>query len=118
MLQTADQQWKVVFYISSTGDNPVQDFLDQYPSIDAKATRILFNIKEYGLDSVIPRLKKLSGTPLWEIRILGQDSARILYVTKKEKQILVLHAFIKKTNKTPSKEIEIALDRLKEVVDY
>lgn len=108
-------KWKVIFYISSSKDNPVQNFLDQYPQIDSKATRILFNIKEYGLDSVIPHLKKLSGTPLWEIRILGQDSARILYVTRKEKQILVLHAFIKKTNKTPSKEIRIAIDRLKEV---
>lgn len=105
-------KWKVVYYTSPSGDNPVQDFLDQYPQVDAKATRILFNIKEYGLDSVIPHLKKLSGTPLWEIRILGQDNARILYVARKEKQILVLHVFIKKTNKTPSKEIKIALDRM------
>lgn len=107
-------KWKIVYYIAPNGSNPVEDFLDQYPQIDVKATRILFNIKEYGLDSVIPHLKKLSGTPLWEIRILGQDSARILYVTRREKQILVLHAFIKKTNKTPSKEIKTALDRLKE----
>ena len=110
-------KWRVVYYNSSSGDNPVQDFLDQHPNIDAKATRVLFNIREYGLNSVIPHLKKLSGTPLWEIRILGQDSARILYITRKGKQILVLHAFIKKTNKTPSKEIKIALDRLKDVVD-
>lgn len=110
-------KWSVIFYISPSGSNPVQNFLDRYPEIDAKATRILFNIKEYGLSSIIPHIKKLTGTPLWEIRILGQDSARILYVTRKAKQILVLNAFIKKTNKTPSKEIELALDRLKEVID-
>ncbi|MBI2599898.1 type II toxin-antitoxin system RelE/ParE family toxin [Candidatus Daviesbacteria bacterium] len=110
-------KWQVVFYISLSGNNPVQDFLDQYPDIDAKVTRILFNIKEYGLSSVIPHTKKLIGTPLWEIRILGQDSARIFYVTRKEKRILILHAFIKKTEKTPIKEINVALDRLKEVID-
>lgn len=82
-----------------------------------KALRIFSNIEEYGLTFVIPHIKKLTGTPLWEIRILGEDSVRILYVTQKEKQILLLHAFIKKTNKTPTKELNIALIRLKDSLD-
>lgn len=80
-----------------------------------KALRIFSNIEEYGLTSVIPHVKKLTGTPLWEIRILGEDSVRILYVTQKEKQILLIHAFAKKTNKAPLKEINTALMRLKEL---
>ncbi len=104
--------WKVIYYLTETGSNLVKDFLDKRPSAKLKALRILSNIEEYGLITVIPHIKKLTGTPLWEIRILGQDSVRILYVTKAEKQILLLHAFEKKTNKTPLKEIKIALARI------
>ena len=108
-------KWKVVYYISSSGGDPIKEFLDAHPKTKLKAFRIFSNIEEYGLMSVIPHIKKLTGTPLWEIRLLGEDSARILYVTRKEKQVFLLHAFVKKTNKTPSKEIKKALDRLKEL---
>jgi|SRR3989344_8009371 len=109
-------KWQVIYYTTTIGDNPVKKFLDTRPSAKVKAFRIFLNIEEYGLTAAIPHIKKLSGTPLWEIRILGQDSVRILYVTRSEKQILLLHAFDKKTNKTPPKEIKIALDRLAETL--
>lgn len=106
-----DKNWQVFYYISSLGNNPVKDFLDERPSVKLKAFKIFKYIKEFGLATAIPHIKKLVGTPLWEIRILGEDSVRILYVTKREKRILLLHAFVKKTNKTSSKEIKTALSR-------
>ena len=109
-------KWTVIYYVSSSGENPVKQFLDANLKAKAKALRIFSNIEEYGLLSVIPHIKKLTGTPLWEIRILGSDSVRILYVTREAKQVLLLHAFVKKTNKTPSKEIDIALVRLRAVL--
>lgn len=110
-----DQGWKIVYYVSATGENPVKKFLDVHPKAKLKALRILSNIEEFGLNYAIPHIKKLTGTPLWEIRILGEDSVRILYITKQGKQILLLHAFLKKTDKTPKKEINISLARLSEV---
>ena len=107
--------WKVIYYISSSGDNPVRDFLDAHQKAKVKALRIFFNIEEYGLASVIPNIKKLAGTSLWEIRILGEDSVRILYVSKQERQVVLLHAFVKKTDKTPKKEISIALTRFSQL---
>lgn len=108
-------KWRVVYYISPSGNIPVRDFLDEaVPGLKAKALRILFHIEEYGLQVAIPHIKKLAGTPIWEIRILGGDSARILFVTKVEKQILLLHAFYKKTQKTPPREIAFAFKRLSE----
>lgn len=107
-----DKKWQIYYYLSPFGDNPIKDFLDERPSAKAKAFRIFQHIKEYGLNKAIPHIKKLTGTSLWEIRILGEDSIRILYVTKKGKQILLLHAFVKKTAKTPPKEISIALSRI------
>lgn len=110
-----ESSWKVVYYISATSENPVKKLLDAHPTAKLKALRILSNIEEFGLSYAIPHIKKLTGTPLWEIRILGGDSVRILYVTQQGKQILLLHAFIKKTDKTPTKEIKISLARLHEI---
>ncbi len=107
-------KWKIVYYISSSKTNPVKEFLDANLKAKVKALRIFSNIEEYGLTSIIPHIKKLTGTPLWEIRIIGEDSVRILYITRQEKQVFLLHAFIKKTNKTPLKEVNIALIRSKE----
>jgi len=103
----------VSFFIDHRGKNPVGDFLDQNKKIKVKASMIIKNIIEFGLISAIPHTKKLSGLPLWEIRILGKDSTRILYAHQTIDGIVLLHAFKKKTQKTPPKEIDIALQRLK-----
>lgn len=107
--------WKIIYYISPTGNNPVSDFLDTLESnSQTKILRILHNIQEYGLDSVIPHTKKLSGTPFWEIRILGQASIRIIYIIPVKSQVLLLHGFKKKTQKKPLKELAIASKRYQE----
>ena len=109
-----DQQWKITYYTSSSGDNPVSNFLDTLEAnSQSKILRILHNIQEYGINSAIPHIKKLSGTPFWEIRILGKSNARIIYVVPTKDSILLLHGFIKKTDKTPAKELEIANNRYK-----
>lgn len=105
----------VNFYIDHRDKNPVGDFLDKNKDVKVKATIIIKNIIEFGLSSVTPHIKKLSGLPLWEIRILGKSSARILYINKIKNQIVLLHAFKKKSNKTPQKEINTALKRLSEL---
>mgnify|MGYP001593676084 CR=1 FL=1 len=110
-------QWKVTYYVSASGNIPVRDFLNAAGTmLKAKVLRILLHIEEYGLQGAIPHIKKLTGTPMWEIRILGGDSARILFVTQAGKRILLLHAFYKKTQKTSQKEIAIALSRLREYI--
>lgn len=107
-------KWEVVYYISSSGGNPVGDFLDSLDKqTQSKLLRIVTNIQEYGLLSVIPHIKKLSGTSLWEIRVLGKSNARVIYVVPTHAKILLLHGFMKKTNKTPIKEISVALARFK-----
>ncbi len=112
-----DLGWKIIYYTSPSGDNPVSDFLDTLEqNSQSKILRVLHNIQEYGLDSVIPHIKKLTGTPFWEIRILGQNSIRIIYVVPVKFQIFVLHGFKKKTQKTPLKELEIASRRYNEYV--
>jgi phage-related protein len=62
-----------------------------------------------------PYVKHLEG-PLWEMRMKGRAGiARAAYVTAVGKRIVIVHVFVKKTQKTPRREIEIALKRAKEV---
>jgi phage-related protein len=60
----------------------------------------------------MPLVRKMS-PDLWEVRInLSNKIARVLFTIKNQKMIL-LHGFIKKSQKTPNKELEIAEIRLK-----
>lgn len=103
----------VIFYQLKDGQSPVVEFLDSLSDKQtAKVTRILTSIKTYGLLSVLPHVKKLTGIPLWEIRIVGQDNIRIFYIVPQKECVLLLHGFIKKTQKTSIQEINTALRRL------
>jgi len=61
-------------------------------------------------------VKHLRG-PLWEMRMKGKDGiSRALYVTALGRRVVVVRAFVKKTQKTPNREIELALKRAKEIL--
>ncbi len=54
--------------------------------------------------------------PLWEIRLKGKAGiTRALYVTAKEQRVVIVRVFIKKTERTPAGEIDLALQRAKEL---
>ena len=108
-----NKRTKIYYYLSSRGNNPVRDFLDSLSiKQQVKALRIFQHLQEFGATAAIPHLKKLAGTPLWEIRILGKDNIRFLYFIPRQNYILILHGFIKKKQKAPRKEIATALKRL------
>ena len=73
-------------------------------------------IEEFGLERVRePHVKHLRGT-IWEMRMNGKDGiSRALYVTAVGKRVVVVRVFIKKTQKAPGREIELALKRAKEI---
>ena len=82
----------------------------------ARFIRVGELIQLLGLERVRePHVKHLEG-PLWEIRVKGKDGiARALYVVAQGRRVIVVRVFAKKTQKTPRREIEIALKRAKEV---
>ncbi len=88
-------------------------------SLDLQASflRITELIESMGLHRVRePYVKHLEG-PLWEIRMRGKDGiARAAYVTASGRRVVVVRVFPKKTQKTPRKEIELALRRAKDVL--
>lgn len=84
----------------------------------ARLVRIAELIAVVGLDNVSePHIKHIEGQ-LWEMRMKGKDGiSRALYVTARKKRVVIVRVFIKKTEKTPRREIEIALTRARELQD-
>ena len=82
----------------------------------ARLTRISELIVAVGLLNVKePHVRHVRGQ-LWEIRLKGQAGiARALYVTATDQRVVILRAFIKKSEKTPAGEIDLALQRAKEL---
>ena len=78
----------------------------------ARLTRIALLIEEHGLERVgEPHVKHLEGR-LWEMRLSGrQGISRALYVTAVGLRVVIVRVFMKKTEKTPRREIELALAR-------
>ena len=73
-------------------------------------------LEEFGPQQVgMPHVRSL-GRKLWEIRMSGQFGiGRAIYITLHAQRIVILHAFVKKTQKTPQRAIELALQRMKEL---
>jgi|SRR5690242_6895938 phage-related protein len=73
-------------------------------------------VEQAGLDA-LPRdvVRHLEGK-LWELRMTGRDGiSRAIYVTAAGRRVVVVRVFIKKTQKTPPRELEIARQRAKEI---
>ena len=84
--------------------------------MQARFARICQLIAAVGLERVgAPHVRRLTG-PLWEMRMSGRDGiSRALYVTTGERRVVVVRVFLKKTPKTPRREIDLALRRAREV---
>ena len=86
------------------------------PTLLTKFLHISEMLETYGPHKVREPYVKPLGNKLWEIRMKGKSGiARAIYVTARERRIVVLHVFIKKTDKTPRSAIKLALERLKEI---
>ena len=110
-----EEKWKVILYRSPSGDHPVQQFIDSLEiKAQSKVKDTINLLREFGIRLGLPHVKKLTGTDLWELRILGGDSMRVLYIATTGKTFILLNGFKKKKDKTPPKEIKIAEDRLME----
>jgi phage-related protein len=82
----------------------------------ARFVHIALLIQEFGIERVRePHVRHLRGR-LWEMRMKGKDGiSRAIYVTATNQRVVVVRVFVKKTQKTPSREIELALQRSREV---
>ncbi len=105
------------YWRNQTGKAPVEKYID---AIDNKEERaellsLLKGIQENGTDAIGVEFRQIEGK-LWEIKIrLHGNQHRIFYVVLKGNEMILLHAYLKKTQKAPTKEIEVAKQRMKTV---
>jgi phage-related protein len=107
--------WEIGYYTTSSGREPVKEFIEDLADKPrSKVYNTLELLTEFGTGLGLPHAKKVIDTPLWELRILGEKSLRFFYIAKVGQTFLLLHGFTKKRQKTPNKEIKVAMGRLKE----
>ncbi len=102
--------WKIDFY-----NGVDEQILSMPPKVQARMIRLLELMESQGAHLGPPHTESM-GDGLFEIRAKAKEGiGRSLFCYLKGKHIYVLHAFIKKSQKTPKKELEIARQRQKEV---
>jgi len=83
----------------------------------ARFIRYAERMEIHGPDLGMPHTRAM-GDGLFELRLKGPEGiARVFYCTLSRRRIMMLHHFVKKTQKTPAKEIDIARKRMREVKD-
>ncbi|HHB75055.1 MAG TPA: type II toxin-antitoxin system RelE/ParE family toxin [Desulfobulbus sp.] len=106
-------KWHIQYYNSKLEEN----ILDLPEGLLARYLRLTDLMIEFGSNLGMPHTKSLKNG-LFELRVKGREGiARVFYCTKVDKKIIMLHTFIKKSQKTPRKEINIAKARMNEVLN-
>lgn len=82
----------------------------------ARLVRLSELIEEHGLDALPRDTVSHLEDKLWELRIRGKSGiSRAIYVTATGQRVIILRVFIKKTQKTPNRELRLARERAKDV---
>ena len=105
----------VRFYRSATGREPVLEWLRSLEQADKRAIGLDLMRAQFGWPIGMPLVRSLKDG-LWEVRssLPSQKIARLILCFH-QKTLVVLHGFIKKTQKTPPEDLELAKRRMKEV---
>ena len=101
------------FYRTDSGREPVREWLQGFKPADRKIIVEVIKDLELTWPIGMPMVRSL-GRDLWEVRssLTGGKIARVVFCVDESRMIL-LHGFIKKSQKTPQKEIDLALKRKK-----
>ena len=104
--------WEILYYSKN-----VQELINDWPvGIRAFYARVTERMETFGPNLGMPFTRSM-GKGLFEIRAKGKEGIGCsMYCVAKGKEVVILHSFIKKTQKTPKKELDLAKKRMKEVL--
>jgi phage-related protein len=105
------------FWRSNSGREPARDWFRELPVTDRAVLGHDLKRVQYGWPIGMPLIKSM-GSGLWEVRssLPSKREARTLFTVDQD-GIVVLHGFIKKTQKTPTTDLNLARKRMKEFND-
>ena len=100
------------FFKTTSGKQPVRDWLRELPGKEKKIIGDDLKTAQFGWPLGMPLIRKLDAD-LWEVRSrLDNRIARVIFTVDENKMIL-LHGFIKKSQRTPPRDLSLAKQRLK-----
>jgi phage-related protein len=103
--------WEVIYY----SDHLQQTILAFPAGLQARYIHLTERMMTFGPDLGMPHTRAL-GQGLFELRLKsGEGIGRVFFYIRPRRQIMMLHAFVKKSAKTPAKELKAARNRMKEV---
>ena len=103
---------RVLFYRTEAGNEPVRDWIRHLPRADRKIIGEDLKTAQYGWPLGMPLIRKLD-VDLWEVRSrLRNRIARIIFTVEDDTMVL-LHSFVKKSEKTPLPDMKLARQRLR-----
>ena len=113
-------EWSVIPYSTEDGKEPVFEFIQTLPEKhQAKAIWEIDLLEKFGINLTEPYVKPIEGDKykgLWELRIQqGNNISRIFYFLSIENTFVLLHGFLKKSQKTSKRELNLALEYM---LDY
>lgn len=112
---------EIIFYRKSNGETPVLDYMRQLKASKSKDSRVKLNkiaqyikvLEEKGTRAGEPFMKHIDGD-IWELRPLQN---RILFGALINGDFVLLHTFVKRTDKTPEREKEQAFRELRDYLE-
>jgi len=110
---------KIYFYKTSSGKEIIIDEINKLDSQSIIKTRNAIRLfEQYGLNLINAKwVKKINKNPsVFELRVTGNKQIRILFSEISPNEFLFTNIFVKKSQKTPMKEIETAIKRLNEFI--
>ncbi len=102
---------KVVFYCSEAGNEPVREWLKDLHRDDKRQIGEDVKTAQLGWPLGMPLIRKID-KDLWEVRTRLADGIARVFFTVDDEYMILLHGFIKKSQKTPQYELKTALSRL------
>jgi len=113
MQKKSTKSHEAIFFETENGNQPVREFIIKLSKEDQKAIGADIRIVQDFYPVGYPLVTKLKPN-LWEIRSDIKDGISRVFFTFINNEIILLHAIVKKTQKTPQKDIDVAMDRIKE----
>jgi phage-related protein len=104
-------EWEIVYY-----SEDLQRTIMEFPAgIQARYIHLTQRILTFGPNLGMPRSRAM-GRGLFELRLRSKEgTGRVFYCNLAEQRVMMLHAFVRKSAKTPAKDLKLARDRMTEV---
>ena len=108
--------WQVVFYRDKEGNEPVKNFiLELNDGAIAEILHVFRLLREFNIELGMPYVRKIDKSGLRELRIKhGSTIYRLFFFAYKDHQFILLHAIVKKEDRTPENDKGLAIKRMNE----